>query len=141
MQAAHEHLAREDDGKRSSNRSFGLVFAAVFLIVALWPLWSGAPVRLWAACVAIIFAALAFVAPFLLERPNRLWHRLGVLLHHVVSPVALALAFYLAIMPTGLVMRLFGKDFLRLKLDPHAKSYWIERTPAGPAPDSMKNQF
>jgi len=64
-----------------------------------------------------------------------------VLLHHIVSPVALALVFYLAIMPTGLVMRLFGKDFLRLKLDPQAKSYWIERTPAGPAPDSMKNQF
>jgi hypothetical protein len=64
-----------------------------------------------------------------------------MLLHHIVSPVALALVFYLAIMPTGLVMRLFGKDFLRLKRDPQAKSYWIERTPPGPAPDSMKNQF
>ena len=141
MQAAHEHLAREDDGTRSSNRSFGLVFAAVFLIVTLWPLWSGAPVRRWAACIAMIFAVIAFAAPRLLEWPNRLWHRLGVLLHHIVSPVALALVFYLAIIPTGLVMRLFGKDFLRLKLDPQAKSYWIERTPAGPAPDSMKNQF
>jgi O-antigen/teichoic acid export membrane protein len=141
MRATHENLEREDDTKRSSNRSFGLVFAGVFMIVALWPLWSGAPVRLWAVFIAIAFGGLAFVVPGLLEWPNRLWQRVGMLLHHIVSPVALALVFYLAIMPTGLVMRLFGKDFLRLKRDPQAKSYWIERTPPGPAPDSMKNQF
>jgi O-antigen/teichoic acid export membrane protein len=141
MRATHENLEREDDTKRSSNRSFGLVFAGVFMIVALWPLWSSAPVRLWAVFISISFGGLAFVVPGLLEWPNRLWQRVGMLLHHIVSPVALALVFYLAIMPTGLVMRLFGKDFLCLKRDPQAKSYWIERMPPGPAPDSMKNQF
>src|ERR1039457_7164793 len=93
MQAAHENLEREDDTKRSSNRSFGLVFAAVFLIVALSPLWSSAPVRLWAVFVAMAFGGLALVAPRLLGWPNRLWQRVGDLLHHIVSPVALALMF------------------------------------------------
>lgn len=141
MQATHENLEREEDFESSSNRSFGLVLAAFFLIVALWPLWSGARVRLWAFAVAMLFGILALLAPNLLEWPNRLWQRLGLLLHRIVSPVALALVFYLAIMPTGLVMRLFGKDFLRLRRDAQARSYWIERQPPGPAPDSLKNQF
>ena len=141
MQNTHENLAREEVIERSSNRSFGWVFTAVFLIVALLPLWSGAPVRWWAFAVAAIFATLALVAPQLLERPNRLWQRFGQLLHHVVSPIALALVFYGAVMPTGLVMRLLGHDPLRLRRKPAAKSYWIERKPPGPPADSLKNQF
>src|SRR5690348_14866331 len=122
MHGGHENLVREEDGSRSSNRSFGLVFSVVFLIVALWPLWHGASVRLWALVVALTFCALAWTMPRLLEWPNRLWHRLGLMLHHIVSPVALALVFYMAIMPTGLMMRLLGKDFLRLKREPQSKS-------------------
>ena len=132
MHDTHENLQRDEDIQVSSNRSFGLLFAAVFLIVALWPLWSGATVRMWALAVAMVFGLLAFFVSRMLEWPNRLWQRLGLLLYHIVSPVALALVFYLAIMPIGLVMRLFGKDFLHLQRDVKAKSYWIERTPAGP---------
>jgi hypothetical protein len=67
--------------------------------------------------------------------------RLGWVLGKIVSPIVLGALFFLAVLPMGLFMRLRGKDLLRLKMDPSAKSYWIERTPPGPAPDTMKNQF
>jgi hypothetical protein len=66
--------------------------------------------------------------------------RLGLLLHGIVNPVIMGLLFFGTILPTGLVMRLRGKDLLRLKRDPDANSYWIARTP-GPAPETMKDQF
>jgi hypothetical protein len=81
------------------------------------------------------------VRPGLLAGLNRQWTKLGVLLGKVVSPIALGLLFYCAIAPLGIVMRLAGKDPLRLKFDRAAESYWIRREPPGPAPDSMTNQF
>jgi len=125
----------------SSDRAFGLVFAAFFLIVALLPLWSGRGVRLWSLGVAALFLALALTIPAVLAPLNRAWTAFGNLLHRIVSPVALAILFYLVVAPTGLVMRLLGKDPLRLKLDPAARSYWLERKPPGPSADSLKDQF
>lgn len=127
--------------KSSSNRSFGLVFAVVFGVVALWPLISGEAIRYWAAAisVAFVFAALAF--PASLGIANRCWTRLGLLLGHIVSPVALALVYYSTIVPLGLVMRLLGKDPLSLRLDRAATSYWVERVPKARPDESMKNQF
>jgi Saxitoxin biosynthesis operon protein SxtJ len=87
------------------------------------------------------FAAAAAVRPHLLAPLNRLWLKLGLLLHRVVTPAIMGLLFYLVITPMGLVMRLRGTDFLRLRRDPRAQSYWIVRTPPGPAPETMKNQF
>jgi hypothetical protein len=77
----------------------------------------------------------------LLTIPNRLWLGFGMLLHRVTSPVALGIIFYVVVMPTGLLMRAFGKDILRLRHDPAAESYWIKREPPGPKPDSMPHQF
>lgn len=127
--------------ENSSNRSFGLVFAAFFLIVALLPLLHGHDVRLWALGLAGTFLLLAFAAPELLAPLNRLWTRFGILLHHIVSPIALGVMFYGVVTPTGLIMRLVGKDSLRLHMDKSASSYWIERLPPGPAPDSLKLPF
>jgi len=67
--------------------------------------------------------------------------KLGDILHRIASPIALAILFYGVVTPTGLLMRLFGKDPLRLRFDREAKSYWIAREPPGPAPESLKDQF
>lgn len=138
---AHENLYREEEIEGSSDRSFGLVFAAVFLVIGLLPLLGGHAIRWWSIGVSVAFAAVALVAPALLSGLNRWWLKLGLLLSAIVSPVALGLLFYLAIAPIGLVMRMVGADPLRLKRDRAAKSYWIPREPPGPPPQSMNNQF
>ncbi len=139
--SAHEDFSREHAVKGASDRAFGLVFAAVFAAIGLWPLAGGGAPRWWALAVAAAFAALAFAAPKLLRPANRLWQQLGRGINRVVGPVVTGLVFYAAVVPTGVIMRLLGKDPLRLKLDPDAASYWIERTPPGPAPDTMPHQF
>lgn len=138
---SHEDLTREDEVEGSSDRSFGIVFAVVFLIIALFPLLNAGAVRWWSVGVSAAFAVVAFTVPSILARPNRLWMKFGLLLAKVVSPVALGILFYLVFMPIGLVMRIAGKDPLRLRFDPAAKSYWIPRSPPGPDPKSMTNQF
>lgn len=138
----HEHTQKHTGPVAgSSDRSFGLVFAVVFTVIALYPLISGGALRAWGLAVAGIFGVLALFIPAVLSPLNRLWTKFGKLLHHVVSPVALGIVFYLAVAPTGLLMRLFGKDPLRLRFDPAAKSYWIKRDPPGPTAESLNNQF
>jgi predicted membrane metal-binding protein len=138
---AHEDLSRDQEVEGSSDRSFGLVFAVVFLIVGCWPLFHGELPRWWALAVAVAFAAIAMLKPALLAVPNRLWLKFGLLLAKIISPIALGILFYGVLAPIGVLMRLTGKDPLRLKLDAGAGSYWILRKPPGPPPDSMTNQF
>jgi len=138
---SHEDLSRQEEVKGSSNRSFGLVFAVVFLLIALFPLLQGQAVRLWALGASGALLFVAFLLPALLTHPNRLWLRFGLLLNAIVSPVAMGVLFYLVITPIGLVMRAFGHDPLRLKFDPAAASYWIKREPPGPEPKSLTNQY
>jgi hypothetical protein len=117
------------------------VFTAVFLIVALWPLISGHSPRLWALAVSGLVLLITVAMPALLTIPNRLWTKFGLLLHRVISPVVLAILFYVAVTPMGWIMRAFGKDPLRLKREGSNPSYWIPREPPGPQPDSMSDQF
>jgi hypothetical protein len=137
----HEDLSREEHIEGSSDRSFGFVFAAVFALIALWPLLHQGGVRVWALVVAAAFALVAVVRPALLATPNRLWMKLGLLLGKIVAPIALGILFYAVLTPLGALMRMTGKDPLRLKRDPSAASYWIPREPPGPPPGSMTNQF
>ena len=137
--AANEPVVSHRKVAAGSDRSFGLVFAGFFAIVALLQAIHGAPVRWWALVVAAVFAAVAFTAPRLLHPLNRAWTALGLLLHHIVNPVILAVMLYGAILPMALLLRALGKDILRLKRDPQAASYWIPREP--PAPGSMSKQF
>lgn len=138
----HEAYAGHTEVEDSSDRSFGIVFTVVFLIIGLWPLMGEVPgVRWWAIAVAAVLLAVALVRPVLLAPLNRLWARFGLLLHKVVNPLVMGLLFFVTVTPIGVVMRLFGKDFLHLKLDPAADTYWIERDPPGPPPDSLRNQF
>lgn len=138
----HEHTNKYNAQVQiSSGRSFGLVFAAVFLIVAIYPLINGQSVRLWAIVIAGSFLTLALLFPKSLEPANRLWMKFGELLHKIVSPVALGIVFFLAVLPTGLLLKLFGKDPLRLRFDTSVDSYWIKRDPPGPNAESLNNQF
>jgi predicted membrane metal-binding protein len=138
----HEDFSsRHEEIKSSSNRGFGLVIATFFAIVALWPLLRAEPVRWWALGVAAAFAVAALLWAAALAPLNALWTRLGLLLYKVVSPVVLGLLFYVTVTPIALMMRVLGKDPLRLRRDQHAASYWLERTPPGPSAESMKNQF
>ena len=125
----------------SSDRAFGLVFAAVFAIVALWPLPWGGAIRWWSLAVAAGFLAAALAMPSILAVPNRLWLKLGLLLNRIVSPFVLGIVFFLVVTPMGIAMRLLGKDPLRLKARAPGESYWIRREPPGPSPDSLTNQF
>jgi Mg2+/Co2+ transporter CorB len=123
---------------QSTPKSFGIVFSIVFLIIALYPLIGSDGIRIWALAVSAIFLLLAFVAPQALDIPNKLWFKFGILLGSIIAPIVMALVYFLTVLPTGLIMRLLGKDLLKQKLNKNAKSYWIERSePMG----SMKNQF
>jgi Saxitoxin biosynthesis operon protein SxtJ len=138
----HEDFSRTDKLKGSSDRSFGLVIGAAFLLIGTLPLLH-APhqPRWWAIGVAIVLVALALSRPALLAPLNKVWQRLGLLLHRIVSPVILGLLFYTTILPVGALMRTFGKDPMRRKADPSADSYWVLREPPGPSPESMTQQF
>ena len=124
-----------------SNLSFGLVFATFFILIGLWPLIHGESPRLWAVALSVTFFLVALAVPRALLPLNRLWTRFGRLLHAIVSPIALGIVFYCVVTPTGLILRLLGKDPLRLRVDRSAKSYWVMRTPPGPDAESLKNQF
>lgn len=138
---AHEDLNRAEHIEGSSDRSFGFVFAVVFIVIAAWPLLSGGGLRWWSMAIAGALALIAVAVPAVLAVPNRLWMKFGLLLGKIVSPIALGILFYGVISPIGVMMRLFGQDPLRLKRDAQAQSYWIAREPPGPPPQSMTNQF
>jgi hypothetical protein len=137
----HENYARVEPHSGSSNRSFGVVFAAVFAVIGVLPLLSQGALRLWALAVAGAFLAAAIVVPTILGPLSRQWANFGLLLHAVVSPMILGVMYFLVITPTGLLMRVLGKDPLRLRRDRPADSYWIERRPPGPHPETFRNQF
>ncbi len=137
----HEDLERPEELRGSSDRTFGLVFAAASVLVALAPLKRHGHVRLWALGLALVFLVVALVRPSLLRVFNRLWTKLGQLMGRIVNPIVMAILFFTVFTPVAYLMRLFGKDPLRLKHDSLAGSYWIPRLPPGPSPDSMPRQF
>lgn len=137
----HEVLAREEVVKGSSDRSFGLTFAVVALILAAIWYWHDRSWWIYALGAAAVFAGLALAAPKVLAPLNRVWLKIGLLLHRVVNPLVMGLLFFGCITPMALVIRILGKDMLRLRFDAQADSYWIRREPPGPEPESMRNQF
>jgi len=137
----HEDFDRKDEIKVGSEKAFGLVFAAVFAVIGMWPLMDGSEVRVWALVTAGLFGFAALATPKILRPLNQVWFRFGLLLHHIINPLVMALLFFTTVTPMALIMRVMGKDPLRRKFDPAADSYWISRQPAGPAPETMKNQF
>lgn len=123
-----------------SNRNFGLVMGVFFVAVGVLPLVHGGGLRPWALILAGAVIVCAIVQPVWLRPLNYVWHKLGLALHVIINPLIMAVIFYAAITPMGVLVRLFGKDLLRLKWEPKATSYWIPREP-GPTPESMTKQF
>ncbi len=139
--SAHEDLSRAHEIKGTSDRTFGYTLAAVLALIGLFPLLHGRTVRWWALGIGAAFLVAAAANASALGPLNRVWIRLGALLNRIVSPIVSALVFYVAVTPIALMMRLSGKDPLRLRLDPKADSYWLHRNPPGPEPGTMVNQF
>ncbi len=137
----HESFSRDEAVKVSSDRAFGIVFTVLFAVIGLWPLIHGGEVRIWSLVLAAVILAVALIRPSLLAPFNRAWMKFGLLLHKITNPVIMGLIFFLAVTPTALIMRAMGKDPLRRKFDPSATSYWIDRDPPGPEPETMKQQF
>ena len=124
--------------KISSNRSFGLVFFIVFLIVALWPLKYEGDIRLWSLILSIIFIILGILNSKLLTPLNKLWLKFGLFLGTIVSPVVMGIVFYVIVTPMGILMRLLGKDLLKMNKIKSASTYWSKRDKR---PETMKKQF
>ena len=137
----HETLSASEEIKVGSERSFGIVFAVVFAIVGLLPLWNGGPLRLWALVVAGVFLLAAFAFPKVLRPLNLIWFRFGLLLHKIVNPLIMGLLFFLTVTPIALIMRIMGKDPLHRRFDSTAESYWIEREPGEAPAETMRRQF
>ena len=137
----HERLAEHGEIKSSSDRSFGIVFTVVFVVIGLWPLTGSNDPRWWSLAIALAFLLVALIRPVLLAPLNRLWLKFGLLLNRIVSPLVMGMLFFVVITPIALIMRISGKDLLNLKYDPQAASYWIPRDPPGPAPETIKNQY
>ena len=126
-----------DDIKISSNRSFGIIFFLVFLLIGLYPLTYDGDIRIGFVIIYLIFLVLGLLNSKILTPLNKLWFRFGIFLGRIISPIIMGIIFFLVVTPTGLIMRVFGKDLLNLKYNKN-KSYWIEKNGQK---SKMKNQF
>tara|TARA_B100001027_G_scaffold5004_1_gene3257 strand:- start:495 stop:884 length:390 start_codon:yes stop_codon:yes gene_type:complete len=123
--------------KIGSNRSFGIVFSIVFLLIALYPLINGENLRLWSLIISIVFIVLGIINSNLLKPLNKLWFKFGLLLGKIISPFVMGIIFFIVVTPIAILMRLLRKDLLKLKFNKN-NSYWIQKS--GPK-SKMKNQF
>ena len=127
----------QDDIKIGTNRSFGIVFFIVFLIISLYPLLHGEHIRVWSLIISIIFLVLGLFNSKLLNSLNMIWFKFGLLLGKIISPIVMGIIFFVVVTPIALFMRLLKKDLLNLKFN-KKNTYWIEKS--GPK-SKMKNQF
>ena len=126
-----------DEIKLSSNRSFGIVFFIVFLLIALYPLLKSNDLRIWSLVISFIFLVLGLINSKILTPLNRLWFKFGLLLGRFISPLVMGIIFFVVVTPIGITMRLLKKDLLNLKYN-KKETYWIDKS--GPK-SKMKNQF
>ena len=126
-----------DEIKISSNRSFGIVFFIVFLLIGTYPLLNNDHIRIWALIISIVFLILGLLNSKILLPLNKIWFKFGILLGKIISPLIMGLIFFVVVTPIGLLMRLLNKDLLNLKFN-KSKSYWIEKSDQK---SKMKNQF
>ena len=125
------------DIKIGSNRSFGVVFFVVFLLIGLWPILKGNEIRIWSIVISLIFLILGILNSKILTPFNKVWFRFGIFLGNFISPIIMGIVFFLVVTPTGLMMKLFRKDLINLRKN-NSSTYWIEKKDIK---SSMKNQF
>ena len=126
-----------NDVKIGSNKSFGIVFFIVFLIISIYPMLGGDSLRVWSLAISIIFLILGLLNSKILSPLNKFWFKFGIFLGKIISPIIMGIIFFFVVTPIGYLMRLFKKDVLSLKFNAN-KSYWVKKN--GPK-SKMKNQF
>jgi hypothetical protein len=142
LQQDHHELRQDySDARSSSDRSFGIVFAVVFLLLAARGLWHGYSTWRVYVVMALGFLLIGLFRPALLAPLNKIWTKLGSILGKIVSPIVLGGLFFLVIAPAAFIFRALGKDLLNLRRDPGATTYWLARDPPGPTPESINDQF
>jgi hypothetical protein len=141
MASSHENFSRDEKLKPGSNRGFGLVIGAAFLVLAVVKGWTGSWWWPMFAGTSAAFFAAAWLTPSLLTPLNHLWFRFGLLLHRIVSPLLMGLIYFGAVVPIGLLMRLLGQRPIAPGFDPDAKSYWVSRADPTQPPGSMAKQY
>ena len=126
-----------DDVKISSNKSFGIVFFVVFLLIGLFPLINDQEIKVWSLLASLIFLILGLINSKILTPLNKIWFKFGILLGKIVSPIVMGLIFFLVVTPIAIFMKILKKDLLNLRYN-NDKSYWIEKNEPK---NKMKNQF
>ena len=127
----------QNDIKIGSNKSFGIVFFIVFLIISIYPMLNSENIRIWSLIISFIFLVLGLLNSKLLNPLNKIWFKFGLFLGKIISPVIMGVIFFFVVTPIALLMKLLQKDLLNLKFNKN-KTYWIEKS--GPK-SKMKNQF
>ncbi len=123
--------------KIGSNKSFGIVFSIVFLVIAFWPMLNGNEINYWSLAISIVFLILGLINSKILTPLNKIWFKFGILLGNVIAPIVMGIIFFLIVTPTSIIMKLLGKDLLNLKKN-NNNSYWIEKNNQK---SKMKNQY
>ena len=126
-----------DDLKISSNRSFGIVFFIVFILIAFYPLINQEEIRIWSVLISLLFLILGIINSKILTPLNKVWFKFGIFLGKIISPIVMGLIFFLVVTPIAFLMRMLKKDLLNLKFSKN-NSYWVEKTDSK---STMKNQF
>ena len=127
-----------DDIKISSNRSFGIVFFIVFLLIALYPLLNNNNIRVWSLVLSLIFLTLGLTNSVILNPLNALWFRFGVFLGKYLSPIIMGIVYFVVVFPTFLILSVFKKNYLNIRYDKNINSYWVNVKNKN---SSMKDQF
>ena len=123
--------------KIGSNRSFGVVFFIVFFLISIYPLFKNGSVYYWSLFLSLAFLILGLLNSKLLYPLNFIWFKFGILLGRIISPIIMGVIFFLVVTPTSILLKIFGKDVLKLKYN-NSKTYWLDKN----EPKSkMKNQF
>ena len=128
---------KNNEIKISSNKSFGIVFAIVFFLIGLWPIIKSNDIRIWSLILSVIFLILGLMNSSILTPLNKIWFRFGIFLGNFIAPVVMGIIFFFVVTPIGLIMRLLGRDLIKLKKN-NENRYWIEKKDTE---SSMKKQF
>ncbi len=124
--------------KLPSNRNFAIVFFVVFILIGLWPIFNNEDLRYWALVISFVFLVLGIFNSKILSPLNKLWMKFGLILGLIVSPVVMGIIYFGVVTPTGILLRIFRKDVLKLKKNEEDKTYWIDKDNTN---NNMKNQF
>ena len=123
---------------QSSNRSFGLLFFIVFIVVGLWPTIKGEEANIYLILISLFFLIFGLINSKILSPFNKAWIKFGEILGLIIAPIIMALVYFIILTPISLIVRIFGKDLLGLKFLKKRDTYWIKRVKKL---GTMKKQF